>query len=302
MNKASNTKITSVFEVDETSMRANSVDRVSSLLTSLLVLVGIAVALLGLLFFLRMASSNAEVIQLEPERISGRGDNAPGFERDFDPPTPDEVEQLNEPAMESTLQMVSEAINNISDVMESLESANSSANGRGDSRQAGPEGEGDDLVPRHERWDLKFQARDKRGYAVQLDFFKIELGAYGGTSPNVDYVSNLASQPTKRTGSPKADKRLYFLSITEGVLKQYDKQFLQSAGVNLGSRPPIKFIPPETEELLAQAEARYYKEKRNPNIRIAEIAKTVFECRPASVGKGFEFVVVDQRYRNAGKK
>ncbi len=96
MNKASNTKITSVFEVDESSMRANSVDRVSSLLTSLLVLVGIAVALLGLLFFLRMASSNAEVIQLEPERISGRGDNAPGFERDFDPPTPDEVEQLNE--------------------------------------------------------------------------------------------------------------------------------------------------------------------------------------------------------------
>lgn len=293
------------FEVDESSMKTNSVDQVSSLLMSLLVMVGLAVLMLGLLFFLRMAGTRVEKLILEPEKIAGRGDNAEGFERDFDPPGADEVEQLNEPAMEQTLQLVSEAISNISAALESMDSnmaTNNNGTGKGDSRPPGEEGEGDDIVPRFERWDLKFQARDKKGYGLQLDFYKIELGAYGGTIPMVDYVSNVSSQPTRRSGPPKADKRLYFLSVTEGVLKQYDKQYLQSAGVNLAGRAPIKFIPKETEELLAQAEAKYYIAKRSPNLRVAEIAKTVFESRPNPSGRGFEFVVVDQRYRGVKKK
>jgi hypothetical protein len=292
----------SVFDVDESSMRVNKVDQVSSLLSSLLILVGLAVLMLGLLFFLRSGTSTIDVIALEPERIAGRGDNAPGFERDFDPPAADEVEQLKEPAMEQTLQLVSEAINNISTVMESLDALESSKSGRGDSRPPGTEGEGDDIVPRPERWDIKFQSRDKRGYGAQLDFFKIELGVYGGTTPVVDYLAGLSSGPTKRSGPAKADKRLYFLSVADGVLKQYDKQFLQGASIDISNRSIMKFFPKETEDLLAQAEARYYTEKRNPQFRVTDVAKTVFEVKPAKSGKGFEFVVVDQRYRNKGVK
>ncbi len=301
MAKSKPGKNKGMFEVDDSSMRASKVDHVSSMLTSLLVLAALAVILLGIYFFMHLTSTREEVLVLPPEQIAGRGDNAPGFERDFDPPAADEVEQLSEPAMESTLQMVSDAISNVTDMMETIQGASSSSGGRGDSRQAGPEGEGDNIVPRFERWDLKFQARDRRGYAAQLDFFKIELGTYGGTNPVVEYVSNLTGPASRRTGSPKEDKRLYFLSVTEGVLKQYDKQILESAGVNVGTRPPIKFVPPEAEELLAQAEARYYRDKHSPDIRVANIAKTVFECRPAASGSGFEFVVVDQRYRTTRK-
>jgi hypothetical protein len=290
------------FEIDESSMRASSVDYVSSLLSSMLVLVALAVLMLGLLFFMRSASPVVDTIELETEKVEGRGDHAAGFERDPDPPTAEEVSQLNEPSMEQSLQLVSEAISNISSVLENVESAATSGDGKGDSRQAGPEGEGDKIVPRFERWDLRFQARDRKNYAAQLDFFKIELGVYGGSSPSVEYASNVATQPIKRNGPSNAEKRLYFISVSEGVLKQYDKQLLQAAGVNLANRTPMKFLPADTEKLLEQAEALYYRDKRGLPIRIADIAKTVFEVRTGKSGKGYEFVVVDQRYRNALKK
>lgn len=291
-----------IFEVDVSSMRANKVDHVSSMLTSLLVMVALGVIILGGYFIMQLSWDAPEEFHFEPERIAGRGDNAPGFERDFDPPAVDEIEQIAEPATESSLQLISQSISNAIVAMETIEGAANASSGRGDSRQAGPEGEGDDSIPRPQRWDLKFQARDRKGYANQLDFFKIELGAYGGTIPTVDYASNVSSNPTKRTGAPKDDKRLYFISVTEGVLKQYDRQILQDAGISLGSRVPLKFIPKELEEALAYTEAKHYNDNFSKEVRISNIAKTVFECRPAASGKGFEFVVIDQRYRNNNRK
>jgi hypothetical protein len=290
----------SVFDVDQQSLRTNSVDRVSSLLTSMLILVSMVVLLLGVLFMLRSGSSPPKILELAPEQIAGRGDNAEGFERDFDPPAADEVE-MNEPPLDQTLQLVSDAITAVAEVMDGLE-GNTNGTGKGDSRPPGPEGEGDDIVPRFDRWDLKFQAREKKNYATQLDFFKIELGAYGAGIPKVEYVSNVSGQPVKRTGLPKDDKRLYFMSVADGVLKQYDKQFLTSAGINVGSRPPLKFFPKETEDMLAQEEAKYYIKNRHPEFRVTDVAKTVFECRPVKTGKGYEFVVIDQRYRNKLQK
>jgi hypothetical protein len=81
-------------------------------------------------------------------------------------------------------------------------------------------------------------------------------------------------------------------------LQQYEKAFLQAAGVTVNTdRMIIKFIPKETEETIARAEKAYYLEKRSNDFRVADIAKTVFECRPNKSGK-FEWVVLDQRYRN----
>lgn len=295
----------SVLDIDESSMKTNAVDQTSSLLLSLALLMGLAVFMLGLLFFLRSMSARQQVIILEPERIAGRGENAEGEERDFDPPSADEVEQLNEPAMEQTLQMVSEAISSISstlDAMDSNKDANDSS-GKGDDRPPGPEGEGDDIIPRFDRWDLKFTARDRRSYALQLEAVKIEIGAIGGGVATVDYVSSVANGPTKNAVAPKdekARKRLKFISVNESVLLQYEKQILQAAGIPHAGRQVLKFVPNDVEEQLAQAEAAYYIEKRNKDFRVTTIAKTVFECRQKSKGGGFEFVVIDQRYRVAG--
>jgi hypothetical protein len=289
-----------LLDIDESSMRTNKVDQTSSLLLSLAILIGLAVLMLGLLFFLRSLTETAKVIQLEPERIAGRGENAEGFERDFDPPSADEVEQLNEPAVEQTLMMVTEAIQSISNTLETMDLGQGEASGRGDSRAAGPQGEGEDIVPRYDRWELKFTARDKRGYAIQLEAFKIDIGAIGGGIETVDFVTNLASGAKKVSLSSKeekARKRLKFISVNENVLLQYEKMFLQTAGIPQARRQILKFVPNDVEEVLAQAEAQYFVEKRSKDLRVSTIAKTVFECRPKAKGGGFEFVVIDQRYR-----
>jgi len=295
----------SVLDIDETSMKTNSVDQASSLLLSLAIMIGIAVILLGGLFFLRSMSTTKQVIVLEPERIAGRGDNAEGTERDFDPPSADEVEQLNEPAIEQTLQMVTEAISSISSTLDAMDTnaIGNDSNGKGDSRPPGPEGEGDDIIPRFDRWELKFTARDRRSYAIQLEAFKIDIGAIGGGVATVDYVSSVANGPTKNSVAPKdekARKRLKFISVSESVLLQYEKQILQAAGIPHAGRQILKFVPNDLEEQLAQAEAAYFIDKRSKDFRVTTIAKTVFECRQKGKGGGFEFVVIDQRYRVAG--
>jgi len=298
----SNPKAKSLLAIDESSMRTNKVDQTSSLLLSLVVLIGLAVFMLGMLFFLRSISSSNKPLILLPEP-AGRGQNAEGFERDFDPPAADEVEQLTEPAVEQTLQMVTDAISTISASLESIESSmntNNQGNGKGDDRQAGPEGEGERFVPISERWELKFTARDRRSYAQQLESFKITVGAIGGGITTVDYVNAVASAPTKKSGTSKEFKnKLYFMSTTLNVLEQYEKQILTNSGVPIVGRQILKFVPKETEDLLARAEAEYFVEKQKRTFRVHDIAKTVFECRQKKKGGGFEFVVIDQRYVGA---
>ena len=286
--------------VDESSMRTNKVEQVSSLLISIAVMLALAVGALFMLFLLSMDwSSRPPEMTLEVERIAGRGDNAAGYDRDFDPPAADEVEQLSEPALEQTMQMVNDAISAIAsmDTIIAAEGVVGDRNGRGDSRPPGPEGEGVDGVHRGERWELKFTARDRKAYAGQLDAFGIELAAIGGGITSIDYATNLAKSPKGRSGTRDQEKRLFFTYVTNNALMQYDKALLQAANVNIKERTVLKFIPKETEDQLAMAEKAYYIDKRSKDFRISDIAKTIFECKASKSGKS-EWVVIDQRYRN----
>ena len=286
--------------VDESSMRTNKVEQVSSLLISIAVMLALAVGALFMLFLLSMDwSSRPTEMTLEVERIAGRGDNAAGYDRDFDPPAADEVEQLSEPALEQTMQMVNDAISAIAsmDTIIAAEGVVGDRSGRGDSRPPGPEGEGVDGVHRGERWELKFTARDRKAYAGQLDAFGIELAAIGGGITSIDYATNLAKSPKGRSGTRDQEKRLFFTYVTNNALMQYDKALLQAANVNIKERTVLKFIPKETEDQLALAEKAHYIDKRSKDFRISDIAKTIFECKASKSGK-FEWVVIDQRYRN----
>lgn len=288
-----------LLHVDETSMRTNKVEQVSSLLISIAVMLAFAVGMLFLLFLLSMDWTRTLPMEIEAERIAGRGENAAGFERDFDPPAADEVEQLSEPALEQTIQMVNDAIAAIAsmDTIIANDAIAGDRSGQGDSRPPGPEGEGVDGVHRGERWELKFSARDRKAYAGQLDAFGIELAAIGGGIATIDYASTLAKSPKARSSTRDQEKRLFFSYVTNNALMQYDKALLQAAGVNTKERTVLKFIPKELEDILAVAEKAYYIEKRSKDFRVSDIAKTIFECKAAKNGK-FDWVVIDQRYRN----
>ncbi len=289
-----------VSDLNDRSMQTERVDKVSSLLLSLIVLVGLSVVGLGILFSI----GNAVVEERKnPQPMDvGQGGDGKIFEKGLDVPTNEEVEQLNEPTAEQAIVMATEVISNVAGSFEGIESetnANSSGDGGHGKRNAGADGKGSGSggTPRNERWMLKFTACDKRNYARQLESFKIKIGAIGGGIATVDSLANVASAPTRNSGASKDFRGvLYFASTNSNVLEQYEKQILQAAGVPVDGRQILKFIPDETEELLAQAEAEFYLANRSKDLRIAEVVKTVFECRLKKDGVGYEFVVIDQRY------
>ncbi|MEO8268121.1 MAG: hypothetical protein ABI557_00280 [Aureliella sp.] len=286
-------------------MRAQKVDHLASLLMSALVICGLLVLLLFVVWLTQTFTWTAGDITIAEERAAGRGDHAEGFERDVEPPAAEEVEPLIEPSLEQTLQAVTDVA---STVAASLVAANTNADvsiegaARGDSRPPGPLGEGDDVIPRFERWELKFLAKGLKPYAAQLDFYNIELACIGGGIPTVDYASNLSSSPQARSGSSREENkldRLYFQWRQEGPLKQFDQRLLEQAGVRTDGRSILKFIPKPLESQLAITEMKTANGAGYQSVK--DIAKTVFESR-AATGGGYEFVVIEQRYRNLPKK
>jgi len=281
-------------------LRTQKVDVVASLLMAGLVLIGLLVFLLFVVWLTQTFTWKAGDIKLAEERVAGRGDNAAGFERDIEPPGVDEVEELTEPTLAETLEAVTEAVSSIAATLDSVttdSAVSASGSGQGDSRPPGPLGEGDDIVPRFERWELKFQAKGLRPYATQLDHHRIELGCIGGGVATVDYAFNLANAPQTRSGSSADENklaRLYFMWRQDGPLKEFDKQLLTSAGVRTQGRQLLKFIPKELEERLAQTEMKFAISKGHSSVK--EIAKTIFESQATSSG-AYDFVVIEQRYR-----
>lgn len=285
---------------DGPDLKTSRFDSVSSLLMALALFIGIFVMMLFLVWLTRTLKFSARPFPPIIEEAAGRGDNAEGFERDFDPPGADEVEELTEPTLEDALEAVTDAASSVAaslDTVNTDATASTAGTGMGDSRPPGPEGEGEDIIPRFERWQLKFSSTDAASYAKQLDFYKIELAAIGGGIQGVDVASNLSGGARqRRIGSEDPDaKRLYF-SWTDpsNNLSRWDQELLQKAGVpNAAGRMRLQFIPPELENELAHIELAHLQSQGRESI--TEVAKTVFES--AGSGGSYKFQVIEQRYR-----
>jgi len=282
-------------------LRTTKFDYVSSMLLALLLLIAAGVFMLFIVWWDSRVAAPVKALEMLVENAAGRGENAEGTERDFEPPGADEVEALTEPTIQDTITAVTDAVTSVAASLDSVTSNMNTTNigdGKGDSRPAGPMGEGDDIVPRSERWQLNFAAKNLAGYATQLDFYKIELGALGGEQiQGVDYASGLSGTPKIRRGKSADEKRLYFMWTTESPLKKFDSQLLQKAGIPVPGRQMVKFVEKDLENVIANVELDYAKSKGHQSVK--EIAKTVFDSQPKD--NGFVFVVVDQRYRKPKK-
>ena len=193
-------------------IRTSAYDQVSSLLLTSLLLVSISVFLMFLIWLsATLVFSQRSVPVKLVENVAGRGDHAAGFERDMEAPGMEEMPELAEPQIETSLEAVTETVSSVAasvDVLDTPSGVTSKGEGGlGDSRPPGPLGEGENIIPRWERWEVRWSATSLAGYARQLDHFKIELGAVGGTS-QVDYALNLSKphpiavpvRPTKSNG------------------------------------------------------------------------------------------------------
>ncbi len=280
-------------------LRTQKVDVVASLLMSLLLIFGMLAVVLFLVWATSTFTWQTGGIEVEAEQVAGRGDHAEGYARDIEPPGAEEADFLTEPTLAESLEAVTDAVTSVAATMDNVDTnvtASAVGSGRGDSRPPGPLGEGEDIVSRFERWELKFLAKDVKSYATQLDLYKIELGCIGKTKL-VDYAFSFSSSPQKRSGKGSDEKRLYFMWRTDGPLVAFDRQLLGQSGVQTQGRQLLKFIPKDLEDRLYQTEMKYAISKGHSKVR--EIAKTVFESQPTS--SGFDFVVIEQRYRNLPK-
>ncbi len=285
-------------EIKKIRIAVSPYDRAVSWVVSLNVLVGLAVTLLFLFWLSHViVPKGAQSEVLLVENVPGRGDHAAGFAHDMEAPGIEELEEETEPQVEQLLQAVTDVVSNQAASLDTVQTTMFSSNtgaGLGDSRPPGPLGEGDDIIPRGERWEIQYASNSRRAYAQQLDFFKIELGAVGGGEKQVDYAYDLQkSRPDTRQGpGGESEKRLYML-WSSGALRRFDQEFLRAAGIKTAGRIVMQFYPSMVEDQLARIEMAYAR--KNGKSSVKQIQKTVFGVRRD--GNGFAYFVVSQRYR-----
>jgi hypothetical protein len=277
-------------------IRTSAYDRVSSMLLAALLLVGASVFLMFLVWLsATLVFSQKSVPVKLVENIAGRGDHAAGFERDLEAPGMEEMPELAEPQLETALEAVTETVSSVAASMDVLDNpaafTGKGQGGLGDSRPPGPLGEGENIIPRWERWEIRWTASGLSSYARQLDYFGVELAAAGG-SRMIDYARNLSKpRPDRRAGPPDQEKRLY-MTWRRGDLQASDKTLLGRAGIQTDGRLVLQFIPEDVENQLAAMEMENGKGRS-----VKEFLRTVFGVQPAS--GGFEFVILEQRFRPA---
>ena len=113
---------------------------------------------------LRRSSKIRPVVPTMPE----------GLERDFEPPSSEEVEELLEPTLEETINAVTDAVSTVAATV-----ATNAGDVEFERRQsaAGPEGEGEDIVPRFERWQLNFSAPQHQRIRRAIGFLQDRVGS-----------------------------------------------------------------------------------------------------------------------------
>lgn len=271
-------------------------DRAASLLIASLILVGTAALFLFIIWLTSILDFSRKMRPVRMIEYPGRGDHAAGFARDMEPPGLEELEEvLEEPQLEAALEAVTDVASTVAAARDALqtESAVSSAGkGQGDSRPPGPLGEGENVIPPWERWEIKFESTNINVYAQQLDHFKFELAAVGG-APKIDYARNLASsKPATRQGDSKSEKRIY-MTWKDGKLKAFDNKLLAKAGIKTNNRIIMQFIPREINEELHGLE--FANTEDTPHEDPKTWLKTVFGVRKK--GSGWEFHIIDQSFR-----
>jgi hypothetical protein len=283
-----------------TQLRISTYDQASALLIALLTMIGFVVSLLFLIWMTsqvwiyNVAVPVTIIEEEEPGGGGGTGGAGSNPGDTLEEPATDEVIDTVEAAVETTLDAIADVVITQQTNIDKIAPTPTAGTGnRGDGRRTGPLGDGTgtkDLVPRWERWDIRYSTNSIEMYSRQLDSFAIELGAVGGGSQTIDYAVGFSgNSPKKRVGPATEEKRLYF-TWKQGSLMEADNQLLTQAGIKTKGRIMMQFYPKPVENQLAALESAF---AGNRDIR--GIRRTVFGVR--AKGAGFEYYVMDQTYR-----
>lgn len=262
------------------------------MLVALLILTSVFVAGLLIVFFTTRILTNRRAVPVTLTEVASRPANAAlGFDRDPELPGSEDVPDLAEPQLEEVLSTIAENVARnaaqLDDRALDGENFSSEGLGRGDRREMGIGGEGiEERVPRAQRWRIRYQGDSIEKYALQLDYFGVELAVLGQDN-KVHYAYNLSNEiPDARTGSPEEEGRLY-MTWRSGPLQSADIELLGKAGISAGRRPILQFYPPAVEAIFLREE-KNYSGGRDAN----DIRRTTFGVKQD--GNNYSFYVVEQ--------
>ncbi|MCA9148424.1 MAG: hypothetical protein KDA92_03950 [Planctomycetales bacterium] len=267
-------------------LKVSTYDQVAGLLVSALFIVGVAVGALVIIWVTSQVFSRPpapEMVLVEEEEGT---QNPEGTARDINEPGIEELD-LAEPDVQDTLAAVTDAVSSVAASLDAIEGAMATrGSGAGDNRKRG----GGDLIPRWQRWEIRYADTTLESYAKTLDYFGVELAALGGGINTIDYVSFNKGKAVKRTASADAkDERIYFI-WQSGKFKQQDRALLGQAGVNTSGRVICQFFSAELENRLAILEKEHLGSRPLKDVR-----RTIFGVRPQ--GRGYEFYVIENQWR-----
>lgn len=269
-------------------LQVNAYDRTATLLVSLLVLTGLAVAGLCVVFFANKFRTRIEPIMVVPVEATSANANQ-GLAEEPEPPGVEEAPDLSEPQLQTAL----EALSAVSDTQAivSDETADATAGeGLGDNRPIGPGGDGViERVPRWERWKFRFEPKSMGDFTAWLDQYKIMVGVLG--RDNQVHVASEFSRGTPQVaaGGPEEYARYGRTIPADGPMPALVRQLATRSGIADKGRYSLLFFPFEVEALL------YSKEQEHSGGRSAnEIRQTIFTVLERRGEYVFE--VIDQKY------
>lgn len=274
-------------------LKISAYDQASGLLIAMLSIVGTIVLVLILAYLSQNIRFNL-IGQLPPVLLEteGTGDPIKGVGDELEDPGVEEMADVMEPQLASSLENISSVVSvaTVVDAFDGTSTVTGTGDSLGSSRAAGTGGSGGGVTPRWERWQVRFSSNSVDVYAKQLDFFGIELAAIGGGSKDVEYAAKLSQRPIQRRTGPSKDENRLFMTWTKGALKQFDLQLLQIAGVPMQGKECIQLYPAQTENQMATLENQKLAGKS-----LKTVKRTVFAVR--SAGSGYEMYVSDMQFQ-----
>jgi hypothetical protein len=282
-------------------MQVSTYDRVSSMMLALLLTSGVAATLLFILWLGQHVLLPQVAVPVEITEVSedgeGGGDGRPAGGSQLDTPSDEPFvgNDKDTTDLQQDMQVLSTDVAAKSVELDdpdlvaptrhgSFGSGGGIYGGFGDGRGMG-HGPGKPGWPRH--WEVMFTKATLDAYARQLDFFKIELAVLEPDS-RITYAYNLAKPrpDTRVVSNPALNEKRYYLTWRNGEMQQADRDLLAKAGIEVGDRLILKFLPKEVELNLMGLERAFN------NLTPKEISKTRFGVQPE--GDGYKFYVLEQ--------
>ena len=278
------------------STKVSQYDKVSSFLVASLILAAFVTALLLILYFSQLDWSPSLMPVYRSEKLAGEQTKAKGVAEDIEEPGVEELPDVTEPQL---AELVKALTNDPSSNYAAFEAVSGNmsqvgpGSGGGDWREIGNDDDDgpDDFVPDWKRWNIRYSSMSKEEYAQQLEFFGIELGAVSPNESVIQYVSQFATEPIRRTGSRKAEKRVAFRYNKESLLAKWDADILTNCGISTSQKFLMQFYPKQTRAELLRLESVALNGRS-----LKRVKKTTFGVRPDGSG-GFEYFVLDIEYR-----